>query len=79
MSTLNRREILQRGSIGGLGAVVGAKPFFEPAAAADMLISPATTTKPVVSNVSQATLPFGSVSKILSRIASLIWSAILSG
>lgn len=39
MSTLNRREILQLGSIGGLGAVVGANPFFAPAAAAAMPVS----------------------------------------
>ena len=42
-------------------------------------ISPATTTRPVVSSVSQATRPWGSSSKMASRMASEIWSAILSG
>jgi hypothetical protein len=42
-------------------------------------ISPATTTSPVVSRVSQATRPRGSSSRIASRMASEIWSAILSG
>src|ERR1035437_3573719 len=42
-------------------------------------ISPATTTKPVVTRVSQATLPLGSVARTASRTASEIWSATLSG
>lgn len=42
-------------------------------------ISPAISTKPVVTNVSQATLPFGSSFIISSRMLSEIWSAILSG
>jgi len=35
-------------------------------------ISPATTTSPVVSKVSQATRPFGSCARIASKTASLI-------
>ena len=42
-------------------------------------ISPATTTRPVVISVSQATRPVGSSRRISSRMASEIWSAILSG
>src|SRR6185312_10099862 len=42
-------------------------------------ISPATTTRPVVISVSQATRPSGSSVRTASRIASEIWSAILSG
>src|SRR3954470_21601378 len=42
-------------------------------------ISPATTTSPVVSSVSHATRPMGSSAMMASRIASEIWSAILSG
>ena len=44
-----------------------------------VVISPATTHRPVVSNVSQATRPSGSSLRIASRTESLIWSAILSG
>src|SRR6476619_4495227 len=44
-----------------------------------VVISPATTTRPVVSSVSQATLPMGSSVRMASRIASETWSAILSG
>ena len=44
-----------------------------------VVISPATTTNPVVTIVSQATLLFGSCASIASRIASDIWSATLSG
>jgi hypothetical protein len=44
-----------------------------------VVISPATTTSPVVTMVSQATRPYGSLVKMASRTASEIWSAILSG
>src|ERR671918_1447773 len=44
-----------------------------------VLISPATTTRPVVTSVSQATRPFGSSARIASSTASEIWSATLSG
>ena len=43
------------------------------------MISPATTHRPVVSSVSQATRPFGSSARMASSTESLIWSAILSG
>src|SRR4051812_6239127 len=42
-------------------------------------ISPPTTTKPVVMNVSQATRACGSLLRTASRTESEIWSAILSG
>src|SRR4051794_19639626 len=42
-------------------------------------ISPPTTTKPVVMNVSQATRAWGSLVRTASRTESEIWSAILSG
>src|ERR1700675_777694 len=42
-------------------------------------ISPATTTSPVVINVSQATRPSGSSERTASRTVSEIWSATLSG
>src|SRR5919106_4155299 len=45
----------------------------------DVEISPATTTRPVVIRVSQATRPVGSSRRTASRTASEIWSAILSG
>src|SRR5437763_12454041 len=44
-----------------------------------VVISPATTTKPVVISVSQATRLFGSFASAASSTASEIWSAILSG
>src|SRR3954463_10250203 len=44
-----------------------------------VLISPATNTRPVVSNVSHATRDAGSCSSRASRMASDTWSAILSG
>src|SRR5215204_2647686 len=44
-----------------------------------VVISPATTTRPVVISVSQATRPVGSPSRTASRTASETWSAILSG
>src|SRR6266516_2258412 len=44
-----------------------------------VVISPATTTRPVVTSVSQATRPYGSCPSTASRIVSEIWSAILSG
>ena len=44
-----------------------------------VVISPATTTRPVVISVSQATLPVGSSARTASRTLSEIWSAILSG
>src|SRR3954465_12215439 len=44
-----------------------------------VVISPATTTRPVVIRVSQATRPFGSLVRTASRTESEIWSAILSG
>src|SRR5207253_5475472 len=44
-----------------------------------VVISPATTTRPVVISVSQATRPFGSSARTASRTVSEIWSAILSG
>ena len=42
-------------------------------------LPPATTTRPVVSRLSHATRPMGSSVRMASRIASEIWSAILSG
>src|SRR5919201_1690708 len=42
-------------------------------------ISPATTTRPVVISVSQATRPLGSSPSTASSTESEIWSAILSG
>src|SRR5947207_4217559 len=42
-------------------------------------ISPATTTRPVVISVSQATRPSGSSRRTASRTVSEIWSATLSG
>src|ERR671932_2403344 len=44
-----------------------------------VVISPATTTSPVVSSVSHATRPIGSSARMASRMASETWSAILSG
>src|SRR3954454_24145464 len=44
-----------------------------------VVISPATTTSPVVIRVSHATRPCGSSVRTASRTASEIWSAILSG
>src|SRR5918999_487935 len=44
-----------------------------------VVISPATTTRPVVIRVSQATRPAVSSFRISSRIVSEIWSATLSG
>src|SRR6266496_213803 len=44
-----------------------------------VVISPATTTRPVVIRVSQATRPCGSSERTASRTASETWSAILSG
>ncbi|KYC58939.1 hypothetical protein B4099_2555 [Heyndrickxia coagulans] len=38
-----------------------------------------TSTSPVVTEVSQATRAFGSFSKMASKMASEIWSQILSG
>src|SRR3954447_18470441 len=46
---------------------------------ADVVISPATTHRPVVRSVSHATRPDGSSARMASRTVSLIWSAILSG
>ena len=46
---------------------------------ARVVISPATTTRPVVTRVSQATREVGSCASIASRTASEIWSHILSG
>src|SRR5919107_813294 len=46
---------------------------------ASVVISPAITTRPVVTRVSQATLPVLSSERTESRTASEIWSAILSG
>ena len=43
------------------------------------MISPATTTSPVVISVSHATRPFASSASTASSTASEIWSAILSG
>src|SRR5215212_7475594 len=45
----------------------------------EVVISPATTTRPVVTSVSQATLLMGSSASAASRMVSEIWSAILSG
>ncbi len=45
----------------------------------DVVISPATTTSPVVMSVSQATRPFASSARTASRTESESWSAILSG
>src|SRR5215210_7636776 len=42
-------------------------------------ISPDTTTRPVLTSVSQATRPVGSSRSTASRTPSEIWSAILSG
>src|SRR3954454_19850345 len=44
-----------------------------------VVISPATTTRPVVISVSQATRPSGSSASTASSTESEIWSAILSG
>src|SRR5918992_4629205 len=44
-----------------------------------VVISPATTTRPVVTSVSHATRPPGSSARTASRTESEIWSAILSG
>ncbi len=44
-----------------------------------VVISPRTRTRPVVVAVSQATRAFGSSRMIASRMASEIWSHILSG
>src|SRR6266571_2706825 len=46
---------------------------------AEVVISPATSTKPVVVAVSQATRAIGSCAKIASSTASEIWSHSLSG
>ena len=46
---------------------------------APVVISPATTTRSVVTRASQATRLRGSVLRQWSRMASLIWSATLSG
>src|SRR5207248_6380109 len=45
----------------------------------DVVSSPATTIRPVVISVSQATRLCGSFASAASRTASEIWSAILSG
>src|SRR5947209_17707933 len=45
----------------------------------DVEISPETTTRPVLTSVSQATRPLGSRAMTASRTPSEIWSAILSG
>jgi hypothetical protein len=44
-----------------------------------VVISPEIIASPVVTSVSQATRPVGSSARTASRIASEIWSAILSG
>jgi hypothetical protein len=44
-----------------------------------VVISPATTTRPVVTSVSHATRPCGSSVRTASRTESEIWSATLSG
>ena len=44
-----------------------------------MVISPATTTSPVVQSTSQATRPRGSSDSTASSTPSEIWSATLSG
>ena len=44
-----------------------------------VVISPMTSTRPVVHAVSHATRPIGSSFRIASSTASLIWSHILSG
>src|SRR2546430_16620289 len=44
-----------------------------------VVISPATTTSPVVISVSQATRPWESAARTASSTESEIWSAILSG
>ena len=46
---------------------------------AEVVISPMTATSPVVVADSQATRAIGSCSRIASRMASEIWSHILSG
>src|SRR5680860_1653494 len=46
---------------------------------ASVVSSPEMTAMPVLTSVSQATREFGSCSRQASRIASEIWSAILSG
>ena len=45
----------------------------------EVVISPATTTSPVVISVSQATRPSGSSARTASRTESETWSATLSG
>src|SRR5919199_494916 len=52
---------------------------FEMSTYISVVISPATTTRPVVISVSQATRPPGSSRRTASRTESEIWSAILSG
>jgi hypothetical protein len=44
-----------------------------------VVISPATTTSPVVTSVSHATRPYGSSERTASRTESETWSATLSG
>jgi hypothetical protein len=44
-----------------------------------VVISPATTTSPVVTSVSHATRPYGSSVRTASRTESETWSATLSG
>src|SRR3954452_22768367 len=45
----------------------------------DVVISPETTTRPVLTSVSHATRAYGSSAKIASSTPSEIWSATLSG
>jgi hypothetical protein len=45
----------------------------------EVVISPATTTSPVVTSVSHATRPLGSSVRTASRTESETWSATLSG
>ena len=59
--------------------VIGTDYSFGMSTYAVVVISPATTHRPVVSRVSHATRPDGSSVRMASRTASEIWSAILSG
>src|SRR5580765_1113537 len=52
---------------------------FETSTYVSVVISPATTTSPVVISVSHATRPSGSLARTASSTESEIWSAILSG
>ena len=72
-----RRSRISRGC--SRCAVIVARTSARMSMYVSVVISPATTTRPVVISVSQATRLFGSFARTASRTASEIWSAILSG